>query len=235
MQLKIGNAPFAADTTFINRSFVTLLSAEKIPYGVDHNWTVTGNLLGDGTQANLILQQNALMAAVGRQYQDLTFFANDQTVAFRLPNAGSTSGVIYTGLTFPGTEGAEFATKLAFSFTASATYPYSGGPVVLEFSETLSVSGGGPKYDFTECVNALPIKALITPHSVCRVTQRGTSKVLGEYRVPGPLFSGDLMEPPDVEYTSPKRSGQGFWEYVASWTYTFAGAQRIDGYPTRSI
>lgn len=232
MQLKIGSAPFAADSVFIARAFVTLLSEEKIPYGVDHNWTVAGDLLGDGTQGNLIQQQNNLLNAIGRQYQDLTFFANDGTVAFRLPNAGSTSGVLYTGLNFPGAAPGDFATRLAFTFTASATYPYqAGGLLVLEFSESLSVSGGGPRYEFTECVNALPVKSLLTPHSVCRVTQRGTSKVLGNWIVPGPLFPADLIDEPDIEYVSPKRSGQGFWEHVATWTYMFGGSRRIDGRP----
>ncbi len=230
MYLKYGSYQFPVAAVFIARSFATLFSEEQVPFGVAHAWAVNGNLIGNG-QADLIAQQAALQVALGVPYRDLVFYADDNTPAFALPNAGSVSGVQIKNLNLPSEESGVFATKVPFSFNAEATYPYAVGSLLLDFSEVLSIAGGGPKYEFTETVNTLPIKSLLTPYAVCRVTQSGSSKALGGYEVPGPLFPGDLLEEPTINYTSPKRSGQGFWEYAASWSYSFGGAIRLAGFP----
>lgn len=238
MQLRVGNYLFDANSTWIGRSFVLLLSADNIPYGETHTWNVTGELLGSG-QADLATKANALTLALGRQYQDIAFHADGGGVVASMPNGPSLNGVLVRGLNFPRVEGAVYATFVSFEFTVEASYLYGKGPAlarvvpILTYTETVSISGGGRRMGLIETLNSAPVKAVVCPATVCRATQRGTATGLGGYPgVPGPLWPEHAVEDfPAIDRT-PKRAGPGAYaEFTLNWTWDFAAPVRLNGFP----
>lgn len=244
MQLRVGSYSFTANSTFIDRSFELILSPDRIPYGERHRWAVSGQLLGSG-QADLRTAAATLQTALARQYQDIAFYADDGTLVAALPNAVSLDGVLVTGLTLPGQQGAVFATFVPFEFVAEASYIYGAGPAIsrvvpiLAYTETVSITGGGRRFGLVECVDAAPVKFLTCPATICRATQRGSATGLGAYPgAPAPLWPAHLAKDwPDLEKT-PKRAGNttgglsNYVEFTLSWVWEFAAPIRLDGFPT---
>jgi len=242
VQLKVGNYPFPVNAATIGRSFKIMESPDGVPYGEVHSWDVSGELLGNG-QADLITTETTLRTSLGLQYQDLVFYADDGvTVAAAMPNLPSLTGVKIKEYSVPQVQGSVYATFVPFSFRAEATYIYGNGPAVardmamLEFQEVLQISGGGQRYGLIECVDAPAVSALVTPFAVCRATQHGSSKGLGTWpEPPGPIWPEYLIEAPDIEKTSPRRTGVGYVEYATAWTYKFESPSRLNGVPMRVL
>lgn len=238
MILKIGTYSFPANGVSIDRRIDTVLSNDNVPYSEKHVWNVSGELLGS-TQSELIAANAALAKACGKQYQDLKFYADDgTTLAFALINAVSMDGVKIMNFRNPPIPG-QFATAIGFEFTAEASYIYASNVTnpVLEYQETLTITGGGPRYGFVECVNAAPVKQLIIPQTVSLATQSGRATGLGAWpTVPGPLWPADeLPDQRSITRESPQRDGAGFSMYQVSWTYQFAAVVVFNGQPRKSI
>lgn len=231
MQLTVGSYAFAMNAVFADRHIKVEMSPQRVPFLENHTWQITGELLGTG-QADLIAKQAALTKALARQYQDVKLLADDGTVAGAMINSQSVDGVLYTDLHFPKQEGGVYATFLPFEVALSASFLYNRSFLLLEYSESLSIRGGGARYGLTECVNAAPVKSLITPATACMATQKGQAKSLNQYAsIPGPIWPEHVVETvPQIERAT-TIGKEGFTEYSLGWTWEFAAPIRLNGFP----
>jgi hypothetical protein len=227
MILDVGGFAFPVDSIEVEREWETLMSAQRRPYAEKHKWFAKGRFLADGPEALSALGR-AAEVALRRQYQDITFKTEAGSVIYSLPNSTSVDGVKVTGYRNPVEPGI-LAALLPFEFQVEATYPYTGvGVVVLEFREGLRVGGGGPRYGFTECVNARAEKFQLTPFTVARATQSGTLRTIGGYGVyPQPLFAPDQLPSETEKGKDRSWNGEGVEQFEISWKYEFGSGDFI--------
>jgi hypothetical protein len=215
----------------VDRRIDTQLSAQRYPYAERHTWNDTVNITEASGPAALLAIARPLELALGRPFQDLTFIADDGTVIYALPNGTSTDGVKVTNLRNAPNPG-HLASAYYLEFTAEATYAFGpeivGGPVLLEFRESIRYAGGGPRYSFVECRNARPIKFKLTDATVARATQSGSMRTLGDYgTIPDPLWPADLLPDQTEKITERAKNLEGVEEFLLSWKYEFGSGNFI--------
>lgn len=243
--LAYGNFRHAQDECEVVRTITRDLNVAGQTLTVRRRWDVRGQLQAADsvavTRAKVLLE-----AAYSRQFLPAVLYLNDgRTVHDALTNRGSTTGVrVVAGPDFPvgrGAEGSTFLTyslalEVAFEFSAPANADGSGGggqdatdPNRLEsWTETISVTGGGPRYAIVEVVSGAPVRQLLNEQTKVRVVQRGQAKGFRQYLAPpGPLFpAAENAAERVVEQSSPERPsavGQPTG-YPVSWTYVMEGA-----------
>jgi hypothetical protein len=234
MQLKWGSYPFDVNECDV-KSRSELLMAGGKPHGRRTTLDVSGRFYCNG-QADCTTKQNALQTALTTQYQDLILYQDSAAAsATLLRNAGSYGGVTITaGPNFDQNNGAEYATQRSFSFTAMAEYPLNGTSAsLLEFTETLSYSGGGPLYTFRPNIYGLWQKQLVYPSTPYKVTQSGRAVgYISKPTAPSPIWPSDehlhLRQIADV---SPDRQGASYGHYAIQWTYQFESVNPLVGAP----
>ncbi len=236
MQLRYRNYLFQTNSVNIDRRIDVILSQANYPYAEKHTWFVQGEIIGSG-QVSLITAMNQAGAALGQPFGDLVFSADDGTVCYQMMNAGSFDGVKIINFRIPPAPDA-FATAVPFEFAAEATYIYDSSrlaaeAVILSFQESLRIIGGGPRKVWIETRNGAPVPQITSPKTVCRATQAGScSGLFGWPAAPGPLWPADeLPDQREFEKQSPRRNGNGFWEYTSVWKYEFASGYAFAGDP----
>lgn len=197
-------------------------------------WEISGQLHGN-TSAEIITAKAALEAAYAIPYQDLILYLDDgSTIHDSLLNRGSSTGVkIIAGPDYPVDRGAEGGTFLTYAIVAEAAYefnqPQAGGgsdPDRLEsWTETIAVSGGGPRYAMVEVVDGPPVRQLIVGQTKTRIMQSG--QAVGRRRHPSPPTPAlpDWENPAERQITqvSPGQEGQQATGYTTTWSYVFEG------------
>lgn len=230
MQLKWGSYSFTANASRISTDSTLEYDGIGNPVSVKHVWSVAGKVFG-ADQYAVTTAMNDLMAAMQVGGQDLIFAHDDGTEAMFLKNNGSFYGVQFTnGPSFIDGGGAEHATYRSFQFTAEAEYPIGGPPSQLkEFSETLILSGGGPRVHYMEAVNGLPQKQVLSLAQPFHALQTGRAvAIMTSYPVaPAQLWPGALVENPIVSFTGPQNS----LDWTTTWEYRFASAYPLLGLP----
>lgn len=197
---------------------------------MDQEWDVEGYVSG-ASQAAVVLAVSALNTALSIPNLDLTLYCDDGSVsATLLPNATSLSGVRITGLAYRNNQGAEYVLFRKFSFTATASYAVPGSQtLLLDFHETLTFTGGGPKFVVRNAINTTPQRQLVYPSTVSFCTQQGYAIGYRGYpQVPLPKFPQSFLDSPDIKKDSPKRErpgvgqSQGLYSgYRIEWTFRF--------------
>lgn len=246
MQLRIGTYPFDANGTEITTRTEIFRNDATVPYKRKDSMQVQGYLSITGStpqeqQDNCTAQMSELTSVLAKPYQDIVFLTNDgsESATF-LKNQGSINGVVVTsGPNFPdGMSG--YTAVQRFDFTAEAEYylPNNSGvninTLLLSFTETLSFSGGGPRYIWKESIRGLPQKQLTCANTIYKVTQSGSSVGLRAYPLPpGPKWPANLLHSPDITKTTPKKMGLSNYEgYGINWSYEFASGTPLLGVPT---
>ena len=201
-----------------------------------HEWDVEGYLSADG-QAALTTAQNALEEAMKKQNQNLVFLDDNGTeTATNLKSGGSIGGVrIIRGPDFTARESAEYATERHFSFSAEAEYPVSGADaLLLDWTETIDIEGGGPMILHRPAVNGPPQKQILYMQMPYKATQSGSAKGYRRYpNPPVPLWPAHLAKAPKAARTSPKRRLDNNYEgFGVTWHYEFESAGPLVGTPT---
>jgi hypothetical protein len=224
----VGPTIFPADSAIVSRRIQTLRSPAKVPYAERHIWDVQIRLIDTGPVA-LATDARAFEAALGRQFQDISFQTETGAVLWSLPTGTSIGGTQVTDLVNEYEQGS-WATFYPLRFTAEAVYPYSGagGVIITAFQESVSFSGGGPRYGFVECVNSPAKKFMLTPRTVAHATQSGSMTTIGgQGSFPTPLFPADEMPEQTRKEFGSRINAEGLTEYFLAWSYEYASANLI--------
>ena len=93
------------------------------------------------------------------------------------------------------------------------------------FEETLSFSGGGPKYGHLETLAGPPVKQLLRQQTVYRVGQSG--QAIGLYQrptAPLPIWPQAQVESGVRRLSSPKRRRDDYTDFSIDWSFRFESA-----------
>lgn len=222
---------------------VRVTSSRKVERGKDAlPWRYIDTLNCDGylegsSQADLTDKQRAMTVALMRPGGKLTLLRDDGAdSATLLDNASSITGVVVTdGPNFPDADGPEYVTQRHFVFTAEADY-YARGTnalTLLDWQETISITGGGPLYVVRPALYGPPQRQKVYEQTPCQVVQSGYAVGLVRYPTPPPqLFPFALKMTPEVRETTPTKRGNGYTEYRIDWTYTFEWPLPLFAHPT---
>ncbi|QDU75430.1 hypothetical protein Pan97_24620 [Bremerella volcania] len=213
-----------------------IFSGGGVPVAHAVTWAIQGMLLGSG-QADLDAQIEALTAAYARQNEDVVLLLSDGvTESQHTLKVRDTRGGVYVtgGPDFPKGDGAEYATRRSFAVQISAEVPVEGAlAAVMNFAETLSTSGGGPRYTHVETALGFPIKQKLRQATTYMATQSGTATGYAMYpSVPPPLFGEwNLAQAPRITRRSPQWIGNSTRNFTVSWQYQFESAGPLLGLP----
>ncbi len=213
--------------------------------GYTERWEIRGRLQVDdtgstaGNQAALTAAIQALQNAYSIQGQNLTFYTDGGAASIhQLVSANAYGGVrIVERPKFPEGHGAEYSTYRNYAITAEATF-LNTALGLLDYRETISFSGGGPKFVLLETMTGSPQKQYTRQRTPLRVVQRGEATGLLGYPIPpGPVAPGDEhQDQRELEMIGPDFVGpvaaRGFSGYRVRWAYYMESANPITGQPT---
>jgi hypothetical protein len=189
--------------------------------------SIDGWLEGD-SQTDLAVREAALRTALLRPYQDLRFLTDNGVLTpLSLLNVNSISGVRVVDFSFPGGDGAEYATLRRFTAEVEAEFLVPGTEnAILAFAEQVSYTGtGGPDVILRVPINSTRIVAQqVTPATPVYATQTG--QAVGHVVRPranppkwGPAF--EVGKQRQITAFGPKRIGRGYAEFGVQWAYFF--------------
>lgn len=235
MILRYGSYSTADGECSVVISRDAVLNEAGQPYALRHTWNINGTIFGDDTAAvvaNLLALERAF-AVWGR---DLAMLDSAGTVCHSLPSTGSLSGVRITQPpSYPKGDGAELSTFRTYSITATADYPYGLGQVanpLRSFTETLSVSGGGPRRTVVECAFGPPQPQTLNQFTAFRGTQSGAAVgMFGFPPIPLPIFPAALAEAGQFDHVGGKLRNGIYMDFGVSWSYRFESATPLIGVP----
>lgn len=216
-------------------------SAGGIIRGWKERWDMSGRISA-ATPAALTLAIHALEAAYNTPGLDLgLYYSAGVPTAHTLLRSNTLGGArVVEPIQFPSGRGAELATYRQYKVSMEAEVAnYEAG--LIAFVETLSFSGGGPRYRHMELLTGPPQKQVLNEQTVYRCVQTGQAVGNLSYPFfPSPLFPGALM--PDQSETagdSPKRVGPlgspAWVEWPIRWKYVFESASPLSGVPNRMM
>jgi hypothetical protein len=135
---------------------------------------------------------------------------------------------------------AEFSTYRNYQIKIEGTYPVPSAPLnTLEsYLETLSFTGGGPRFVHLQPLIGLPQRQQVAQATPFKVAQRGHAVGVYAYPVPpGPIWPiAEHIDQRQIDYEAPKRSGDPiasvYTKWPVSWTYAFEANVPLNGAPT---
>ncbi len=242
MQLLWGNYAHALNEAAIAVTKDPLLNEAGLMYGARERWQISG-FLQAADVPSLVAACNALEAAYSRNYQNLTLIGPGGVRARGLSGRTALGGTrVVGGVTFPddGSKSAEFSTYRNYQVTVEGVYPIPGVPAttLISWLETLSFTGGGPRFLHLQPLVGLPQRQQVAAATPFHVTQQGEAVGLYGYPVPAaPLWPADEhIDRRRVEYKTPKRTGDrvasAYTEWPVSWAYEFEANAPLEGAPT---
>lgn len=214
-----------------------ILNSGGVPVAHTVIWAIQGMLLGSG-QTDLDAQIEALTTAYARQNEDIVLLLSDgATESQHTLKVRDTRGGVYVtqGPDFPKGDGPEYATRRSFAVQLSAEVPVAGSiGAVMNFTETLSTSGGGPRYSHVETALGFPIKQQLRRATTYQATQAGTATGYSMYpSLPRPIFGeANLAHAPRITRRSPEWIGNSTRNFTVSWQYQFESAFPFFGLPS---
>lgn len=205
-------------------------------------WTINGQIFAD-TPALLTPLGLALVQAYSIQAQDAAIFLDDGTTLslYTLANAGSLGGVrVIQGPSFPYSEDAVYTTFLPYTIVLEAEYPAIGAQsLILQWQETVTLMGGGPRWVLQETLNGPPIRQQVVEQTKYTANQSGSA--VGYLRYPNaalPIWpqACHFDHIPVVKVT-PRTVGNGSGiantEFPIFWNYDYESADPLAGQPTQ--
>lgn len=248
MILKFGTYSHADGECKLSIQKDTVRAQSGIPVSTVVRWEIEGLLIptagASDTVADLTTKILALEAAYKQIGVDaLLLTAGGSATAHALRSAGSVGGVqVVKPPSFPSGEQAEYATYRRYTVGLEAEYLIgdgtgggngSEGADVMNWQETITISGGLPLYAWTRPIFGIPERQIARQHTTYTATQSGSA--VGYSRLPDPplpLWPAALVSR-SVGNSSPQAKGSGYVEYPISWTYQFESAEKLIGVATR--
>jgi|ERR1043165_294140 hypothetical protein len=233
MYLRYGGYTHAANEATVSIDRENLRNEADQWYAIRETWNITGQLIATPL-ALLSIAIDQLLVAYEIPFQDLDLLLNDGLTpsSHFLRNAGSISGVqVIRGPSFPESRGAEYATYRTYNIVVQAEYPVADSGL-LNYTETLQFSGGGPLYGHLVLLDDLPQKQVLNANTPYRCVQHGQAVGYATYPLPAPsIWPGALMKAPDIVWTAPRRRGLGYQGWQVEWTYEHEDARALVGLP----
>lgn len=234
MQLKWGNYPFTANSTAVGLSQAAVLNDFQVPWAYDVSVDVAGRYTVT-SQTDAVTKERALIAAMARNYQRLTFFTDTgRATAIDYHNANTLGGVVITnGPSFNKSTDGQYATVRDFTFTATFRVPIlNADTAVLRYKDAMDYTGGGPVYRHKSAVNGLPQKQMVWRNTPYRIVHSGEAIGFRDYPVFRALLPACLMEAPAIHRGNADRFRTTFVNYPIRWTAIYESAAPMNVLPT---
>ena len=216
------------------------MDAAQNPWAFDETWRLNV-MLPNPTAGNASTMRSTLSA------MENAFLKTNQDLALLLETGGKTHHAVRSRDTvggirvtkfpeYPVGRGYEYGSyrTVAIELSMRRLVDLSDRSGLTNFSETLTTSGGGPRYGHLEPLTGLAIKQLLKQNTIWRAVQQGVAIGIGGYPTPpDPIWPGDLVEPDGSPFTygSPERIGGSLFNFPVTWQYNFEAAQPRRGRP----
>ncbi|TWT34689.1 hypothetical protein [Blastopirellula retiformator] len=237
MYLKIGNYTHEIGGPQLAITQRPVLSEGGIPLAQLHTWQIQGIVTGSG-QDDIDAKIAALKAAYRQRGFDATLLLSDGVTPSQhvLPGSKAIGGVrVVSGPDFPNGGGAEYATKRTFAVTLEAEIPIEDAQTaLLNFRETLALSGGDRRIDWTETKLGPPRPQMTRRQTIYHAVQSGSAVGYRQYPTfPGFLFPQQYaVEAPRLTYGGGKRRSSGhFTDFSLSWEVRYQADRPLAGRP----
>ena len=209
-------------------------------YAVLERWDIQGMISNpSGSPAAMTVLLSALESAYSVDGRDIALFLPDNSTPSQHGISSSTTiggTYIVAPVAYPQGGGVEYVTVRHFTVSIEALRPTATPTGLLSFSESITQTGGGPRFGHLEPLAGPPVKQLLKQRTIYRATQSGQALGLYSYpHVPAAIWPAHLLELPDISFGSPRRTGYGgavnFTEFPVQWDYKFESAQPLLGAP----
>lgn len=201
-----------------------------------HTWNIAGRLQGDSVAA-----VNQLVAELQRGYATHGLDVALVGTNLGIKSADTLGGIrVVTPPYFPDGGNAEGSTFRSYQIVLEAEIP-TGDPAaeVLEWQQSITFTGGGPRFVFLPNLNGLPTKQMVQQATTFRASQIGSAKGLSGYPVPPPPIWVYALHQDTCPVTvgAPTLYGTGsgrqLKDFVITWDYEYEdSAPLIGGLPT---
>lgn len=241
MILAYGNYRHALGEASLAIRRETLFGPAGVPRALRERWTIHGMLQAD-SPIELTTAIAELEAAYTVGDQSATLFLPDGVTptAHRLDTSQALGGVrVARRPSFPRGAGSEYATYRSYTIELEAEFANHGSEAaLLDWHETVSFSGGGPRWAYLATLAGAPIQQTLQQQTPYRATQSGLA--VGHFGYPQPADplwpSAWHQDQGGVWRELPRRVGSGphaaDLEYAVRWTYEFESASALLGTPT---
>ncbi|UUO04622.1 hypothetical protein M4951_14610 [Blastopirellula sp. J2-11] len=237
MYLKIGDYTHEIGGPQLSITQRPVLSEGGVPLAQLHTWQIQGIVTGGG-QTDIDTKIAALVAAYRGGGFDATLLLSDGVTPSQhvLKNNRAVGGVrVISGPDFPNGGGAEYATKRTFAVTLEAEIPIeNAATALLNFRESLSLSGGDRRVEWTETKLGPPRPQITRRQTIYRAVQSGQAVGYLQYPTfPGFLFPQQYaVESPRLTYGGGKRRSSGdFTDFSLSWEIRYESDRPLAGRP----
>jgi hypothetical protein len=233
LRLRYGSYLHPASEAAVTIQKEGLLNDEGEIWAIRQIWDIQGRLEGD-TQAELTTKIEALENAYNTQVSRvaLEFTNTGAATAHKLDASSTVSGIqVIRPPSYPNGFGAEYSTFRNYTIQLEAVTQVGSitGQGVINWTETISVSGGTPRDIFVTTLNTLPIRQRIAEATPTFVRQVGQCSSYGGWPIPPAyLLNQNVAAIMDnnVAKTTEGRRLQGtrgkVTVYTTNWDYLFS-------------
>ena len=199
--------------------------------GYTTRYTVAGVIQGTST-SDITAKLRALEAAYAYNSKDFGLYDSATGQTAHWVRASASDVRVVEGPTYPKGDGAEYVTGRTYQIVIEAQTGVTV-PGLYDFSETVTISGGGQRVVWLETLNGPPQKQITALQTLCTVVQQGKASSATTWPPPASqLFPGSLMEMPTITYSSPQTLDTGRKiNYQTSWNYQFGLPTRVNPRP----
>lgn len=219
----------------------TVFSPMAMPIATREHWRIDGILQAE-TQDALTTAIEELSRAYRLQAQDVTLYLPDGSTptAHRILSRNTIGGVrVVKPPSFPENKGAEYSTYRSYTIELEAETPVeNAGEIMLQWDETLSFTGGGPRWVYLPVLSGPAIKQLVQQQTTYRVTQSGRGGLSGLSPAGCTIWLDAWhSDASSVTRKLPRLSGSGSsaveTEFEVTWNYQFESASPLVAQPSR--
>ncbi len=134
---------------------------------------------------------------------------------------------------FPNSRGNDAVGYRTYTVGVEGVMPVIGRSMILQFSETISIRGGGKRWGVREVNNGPGVRQQIRTHTACTATQSGSMTMyIGEPQIPPPIWPYALVdELPDLDTPNPVSESGLLVNRTRSWGYSYVWPYRLSGEP----
>lgn len=200
---------------------------------VVHRLECSGKLHAD-TPALVSIAMRVMQTAYNRENQIAVLKIDGANTHHRITPIGSIMGVQVTDPpSWIGDDGSEFTTYRSYRFAVEAEYYVTGRFNLLDFEETVTVTGtGGPRLVVIETLDTAPVMQLTNRQTRVTIVQAGRALGL-RFRPtpPSPLFPAGLQGPSASIGKRSARERASNTEHEVTWSYTMLAVGPVNAEP----
>lgn len=227
LQLRYGS--YAHD--FGEVSVVIERSTEYAARGVYkrvETWSIEGRKVGSSA-SDLTTKLTAMEAAYAFNSRDVLLIdENGGQTVHRIASAATLGGVqVVQPPSYPDGSGAQYATFRDYTIVLRAEFLITTGVIagVVEYQESVSLSGGGPVRVVLELDEGDPVEQIVRDRTAYQATQSGSLRsLIANPTPPKPLWPDKLQGNPRIVRGTPDETNGVAVVFPLSWSYEFLSA-----------